>query len=188
MPPVGYSASGRPRTNVPVVVAYGRGCANVCRRTPLDPGLVRRRPMPSKLLCSLVALALVTVPLAAQHRSGGSHGGGHSYHPRSYSSHPRSKGGSIHPRSPSSHPRSHSSGPPAAPRRAPGSPNRIHRSQTAKDDFMRRTGHPHGWPGHVVDHVMPLACGGADAPGNMQWQSTAEGKAKDKVERRGCRK
>jgi 5-methylcytosine-specific restriction endonuclease McrA len=51
---------------------------------------------------------------------------------------------------------------------------------------MRRTGHPRGWPGHVVDHVVPLACGGADAPSNMQWQSTEEGKAKDKTERRGC--
>jgi 5-methylcytosine-specific restriction endonuclease McrA len=51
---------------------------------------------------------------------------------------------------------------------------------------MRRTGHPHGWPGHVVDHIVPLACGGADAPGNMQWQTVEEAKAKDKWERRGC--
>jgi len=43
---------------------------------------------------------------------------------------------------------------------------------------MRHSGHPHGWPGHVVDHVVPLACGGADAPSNMQWQSTEEEKAK----------
>ena len=52
---------------------------------------------------------------------------------------------------------------------------------------MRQSGHPHGWPGHVVDHVVPLACGGADAPSNMQWQTTEDGKAKDRVERRGCR-
>lgn len=51
---------------------------------------------------------------------------------------------------------------------------------------MRQTGHPHGWPGHVVDHIKPLACGGADDPSNMQWQTIAEGKAKDKVERQGC--
>ena len=60
------------------------------------------------------------------------------------------------------------------------------RSAKAKYDFERGTGHPRGWPGHVVDHVVPLACGGADAPSNMQWQSVEEGKAKDRVERRGC--
>jgi len=51
---------------------------------------------------------------------------------------------------------------------------------------MRQSGHPHVWPGHVVDHRVPLACGGADAPSNMQWQTTEEAKAKDKVERHGC--
>ena len=62
----------------------------------------------------------------------------------------------------------------------------MHRSQAAKDDFMRQTGHPRGWPGHVVDHMVPLACGGADSPSNMQWQTVGEAKAKDKVERKGC--
>ena len=38
-------------------------------------------------------------------------------------------------------------------------------------------------PRYVVDHVEPLACGGIDAPENMQWQSAAEAKAKDKWER-----
>ena len=51
---------------------------------------------------------------------------------------------------------------------------------------MRQSGHARGWPGHVVDHVVPLACGGADTPSNMQWQTTEEAKAKDKVERKGC--
>ncbi len=41
-------------------------------------------------------------------------------------------------------------------------------------------------PGYVVDHIKPLACGGADEPGNMQWQTVAEGKAKDAWERIGC--
>ena len=36
---------------------------------------------------------------------------------------------------------------------------------------MRLTGHPGGWPGHVVDHIIPLACGGPDTPENMQWQT-----------------
>ena len=73
--------------------------------------------------------------------------------------------------------------------RAPGSRDRrgrLVRSERAKDRFERLTGHPHGWPGHVVDHIIPLACGGPDDPTNMQWQTTAEGKAKDKVERKQC--
>lgn len=48
------------------------------------------------------------------------------------------------------------------------------------------TGRAGKCPGYVVDHVKPLACGGADSPSNMQWQTVAEGKAKDKWERRGC--
>jgi hypothetical protein len=64
---------------------------------------------------------------------------------------------------------------------------RQHRSWEAKHEFEIETGHPHGWPGHVVDHVIPLACGGPDAPSNMQWESAAEGKAKDRWERYECR-
>lgn len=52
---------------------------------------------------------------------------------------------------------------------------------------MRQTGYPHGRPGYVIDHIVPLACGGLDAPSNMQWQSAAAAKEKDKTERRGCR-
>lgn len=64
--------------------------------------------------------------------------------------------------------------------------NRRKRSASAKRAFEQQSGHPGGWRGHVVDHIVPLACGGADAPSNMQWQTIAEGKAKDKVERKGC--
>lgn len=42
-------------------------------------------------------------------------------------------------------------------------------------------------PGYVVDHVEPLCAGGLDAPINMQWQTVAEAKAKDKLERKLCR-
>lgn len=63
---------------------------------------------------------------------------------------------------------------------------RLERSSSAKSAFERQTGHAGGWQGHVVDHIVPLACGGSDAPSNMQWQTTADGKAKDRVERRGC--
>jgi hypothetical protein len=37
-------------------------------------------------------------------------------------------------------------------------------------------------PGYVIDHVKPLKRGGADKPENMQWQTKAEAKAKDRVE------
>jgi hypothetical protein len=38
----------------------------------------------------------------------------------------------------------------------------------------------------VKDHIKPLACGRADLPENMQWQTAADAKAKDKVERQQC--
>ncbi len=41
--------------------------------------------------------------------------------------------------------------------------------------------------GYVIDHVKPLACGGLDTPKNMQWQTIADARAKDKWERRGCK-
>jgi hypothetical protein len=37
-------------------------------------------------------------------------------------------------------------------------------------------------PGYVIDHVVPLKRGGADTPGNMQWQTEGAAKAKDKWE------
>ncbi len=79
----------------------------------------------------------------------------------------------------------HSSSPRAATPHAPGerdSRGRLKRSEEARRDFMRETGHPHGWPGHVIDHIKPLAEGGADDPSNMQWQTIPEAKAKDRVE------
>ena len=42
-------------------------------------------------------------------------------------------------------------------------------------------------PGWVVDHIVPLCAGGADAPGNMQWQRKAKSKLKDKQEWAQCR-
>jgi hypothetical protein len=51
------------------------------------------------------------------------------------------------------------------------------------------TGHRRGaCPGYVIDHVDPLCAGGPDHRSNMQWQTVAEGKAKDKWERKGCGK
>jgi hypothetical protein len=70
--------------------------------------------------------------------------------------------------------------------RARDSHGRIARSEEAKHRFEVQSGYPHGRRGFVVDHIVPLACGGADAPSNMQWQTVEQARAKDKVERRGC--
>jgi hypothetical protein len=59
---------------------------------------------------------------------------------------------------------------------------RIVRSESAKREFMRMTGYPHGRPGYVVDHITALKRGGSDTPSNMQWQTVSEAKAKDKWE------
>jgi hypothetical protein len=65
---------------------------------------------------------------------------------------------------------------------------RIKRSKAAKSAFEREhpcpsTGKSSGrCPGYIVDHVKPLECGGPDAPSNMQWQTTADAKAKDRTE------
>jgi 5-methylcytosine-specific restriction endonuclease McrA len=64
------------------------------------------------------------------------------------------------------------------------------RSATAKENFRKvnacpSTGRNTGpCPGYEVDHVTPLACGGADSPGNMQWLSTSANRSKDS---RGCK-
>jgi hypothetical protein len=47
---------------------------------------------------------------------------------------------------------------------------------------MRESGYPNGRPGYVVDHVVALKRGGADSPGNMQWQTIEDAKAKDRIE------
>lgn len=69
---------------------------------------------------------------------------------------------------------------------------RHQRSQKAKSIFKythpcpangNRSG---SCPGFVIDHIKALACGGEDAPSNMQWQTIAEGKAKDKWEMTAC--
>lgn len=69
---------------------------------------------------------------------------------------------------------------------------RIKRSAKAKQAFKNShpcpaTGQSTGaCAGYVIDHIQPLACGGADAPENMQWQTVAAGKEKDGWERETC--
>jgi hypothetical protein len=65
---------------------------------------------------------------------------------------------------------------------------RIKRSPEARHAFQKSNRCPStgrlsgGCPGYVVDHVKPLKRGGADAPSNMQWQTKANAKAKDRIE------
>lgn len=71
---------------------------------------------------------------------------------------------------------------------------KAHRSEAQKNAFKREhpcpyNGNNHGaCPGYVIDHIVPLACGGADDPSNMQWQSIEDGKIKDSFELSMCGK
>jgi hypothetical protein len=67
---------------------------------------------------------------------------------------------------------------------------RIKRCAAAKYAFMKShlcssTGKTSGkCRGFMVDHIKALASGGADDPSNMQWQTVAAVKEKDKWERK----
>jgi hypothetical protein len=67
------------------------------------------------------------------------------------------------------------------------------RSRSATAEFQRATPCPSTdarrgrCPGYVIDHVVPLCAGGADAAVNMQWQTIADAKVKDREEIRLCR-
>ena len=77
-----------------------------------------------------------------------------------------------------------------------GSPTLVaeHRSGEVPREFERQhpcpsTGATSGaCPGYVRDHIVPLCAGGADATWNMQWQTTADARAKDVAERQACRR
>lgn len=69
---------------------------------------------------------------------------------------------------------------------------KIKRSKKAKNEFKALNPCPatqkysEFCPDYVIDHINPLACGGADSPENMQWQTVSDGKLKDKWERHDC--
>lgn len=132
---------------------------------------------------ALLSAALVAAMLASPAIAGNSQ---HAGHPGSHRSSPRH---SSHPRS--SRPR-HAAGRSRSSRASPGvkrdAQGRIARSAQAKDQFRKThpcpaTGKRYGaCPGWVIDHIQALKHGGADAPWNMQWQTRAAAKAKDRWE------
>jgi hypothetical protein len=69
---------------------------------------------------------------------------------------------------------------------------REYRSREVTREFQREhpcpsTGRTSGaCPGYRKDHIKPLACGGPDAVWNLQWQTIADAKAKDRWGRRAC--
>jgi hypothetical protein len=69
---------------------------------------------------------------------------------------------------------------------------REYRSSAVKHEFQRQhpcpsTGRTIGaCPGYVKDHIRALDCGGPDSVGNLQWQTVAAAKAKDRWERKSC--
>ena len=153
--------------------------------------------MMRSLLASLAVLAILWAPLSASGRVRIGPGSSHAKAGDTKSTHKKSTAPrkSTHPAStrvrsthaklatPARKPATRTVAA-TAPRNARG---RIQRNSHARHEFMIRTGYPHGRPGYVVDHVVPLACGGADAASNMQWQTMADAKVKDKIERLGCR-
>ena len=149
----------------------------------------------------LLALLISITPAVAT-RTSSSHSSStrshstHSYHSRSSGSHRTRASTERSHRSGSAY-SSHRSYNTRSPRTSAygiqrDSHGRIKRSAAAKNDFKRQhpcpsTGRSSGaCPGYVIDHVRALECGGPDNSSNMQWQTVADGNAKDKTER-NCR-
>jgi len=52
---------------------------------------------------------------------------------------------------------------------------------------MPQTGYPHGRPGHGIDHVVPIAYGGAGFSIKYAVANDCRCEGKEPVERRACR-
>ena len=141
----------------------------------------------SAFIIALVCVLLAPVSTDAQRSRGGKRSS--ATHSRTYQSHSRSS--SNHYRSsPSRQKKSAPSISSSTGHRKSyvtgvqrDSHGKIKRSELSKRQFMKQTGYPHGRPGYVIDHIIPLANGGRDDPSNMQWQTKADAKAKDRWER-----
>jgi hypothetical protein len=145
---------------------------------------------PRRIGIAFVVFALLLpVGIAAQK---GGHSSSRSSSSRSSNSSSRSST-STRTRTPSSRPKATSKkrSSPIVPKESSvavrGSNGKIKRSPAAREEFMKQSGFPKGRKGYVVDHIVPLECGGADTPANMQWQTGAQAKLKDRSER-NCRR
>jgi len=149
------------------------------------------QPIVLGLLMSALALAPALVSAKGGGHSSSAHSSaGHSYSSphSSYESHSSS---TVIP-STSSHSSTSSTGSSHASRAAVGVKRDAHghiaRDAHAKESFRKThpcpgTGKTYGpCRGYVIDHVQALKHGGADDPSNMQWQTTAQAKAKDRWE------
>jgi hypothetical protein len=58
------------------------------------------------------------------------------------------------------------------------------RSDSRRARFVKMTGGERA--GMVVNHIVPLRCGGCDVPSNMEWMTVADWKARTGPERRDC--
>lgn len=136
-------------------------------------------------LAAVLALTLTTVPALAEARSRASSSSGPSssyhYHPSTGSSHHYRPGSNSH--------RTHVATSPSYVRRDAN--GKILRDPAQRAAFRQNhpcpsTGKTRGaCPGYEVDHIKPLACGGADEPGNMQWLTKEANRAKGSE---GCRR
>jgi hypothetical protein len=141
---------------------------------------------------SLVALVCCLVLVPAPSGATTSRSTGSSHGASTHRNSKTTKASTAKKAAPSAKPKSQTASKEASKEKAPAtvardSHGRILRSEEAKRSFEASTGYPHGRRGYVVDHIVPLACGGADDTSNMQWQTIADGKAKDKWERAGCK-
>jgi hypothetical protein len=146
-------------------------------------------------LATLVAAALVLPGVTDARGHGGGHSSSSSSSSHSGSSHSSSHAGGSH--SSTSHTTSGSHSHTTSSGSTSHHGTRSHhgpkhgstkRDPKQREAFMKAhpcpsTGKTSGaCPGYVVDHVQALKHGGADSPSNMQWQTKAEAKAKDKWE------
>lgn len=140
----------------------------------LSMSLIARRAL---LLATLV-MALLPIPSADARTYTRTAHTGHAYAPkhavRGYLHAPAHRASTYHYRASAGVPRD--------------SHGRIQRSASARNAFKHAhpcpaTGKSVGaCPGYVIDHRYPLKRGGMDAPSNMQWQTRAAAKAKDRWE------